>query len=122
MTEHILSISEAQREITQLPEQFEQGLEAATVTRYGKPVMTIVPAETYKELIAKIGELQDQIEGLIETMEILRDEETMAALRLSLQDVAEGRVRPWEEVKKELGLSNEESLVEQKGELYPEKR
>ena len=104
MTERILSISEAQREIMQLPEQFEQGLESATITRYGKPVMTIVPSETYKEMIATIDQLQEQIDGLLETMEILKDEETMAAFRKSMQDVAEGRVTPWEEVKKELGL------------------
>ena len=104
MTEHILSISEAQREIMQLPEQFEQGLEAATVTRYGKPVMTIVPSETYKEMIATIDQLQGQLDGLLETLEILKDEETMAAFRQGMQDIAEGRVTPWEEVKKELGL------------------
>ena len=104
MKEHILSISEAQREITQLPEQFEQGLEAATVTRYGKPVMTIVPSETYKELIETIDKLQDQLEGLLETFEILKDEETMAAFRQGVRDIAEGNVTPWEEVKKELGL------------------
>lgn len=103
MKEHILSISEAQREITQLPEQFEQGLEAATVTRYGKPVMTIVPSETYKELIETIDKLQDQIEGLLETFEILKDEETMAALRKSIEDAEAGRVISLNEAMKELG-------------------
>lgn len=104
MTEQILSISEAQREITQLPEKFEQGLESATVTRYGKPVMTIVPSETYKKMRQTITDLQEQLEGLIETLEILQDEEMMAAIRQAEQEIAEGKIIPWEEVKKELGF------------------
>jgi PHD/YefM family antitoxin component YafN of YafNO toxin-antitoxin module len=39
MSEHILSISEAQKKLTRLPEQFEKDPEAVRVTRYGKPVM-----------------------------------------------------------------------------------
>ncbi len=104
VTDQILSISEAQREITQLPEQFEQGLETATITRYGKPVMTIVPAETYKKMRETIDALQEELDGLLETIEILQDEEMMEALRRGIQDIEAGRVTPWEEVKKELGL------------------
>lgn len=103
MKERILSISEAQREIMQLPEQFEQGLETATVTRYGKPVMTIVPSETYKEMIATIDRLQGQLDGLLETLEILKDEETMAAFRKSMQDAETGKVKSLDEAMKELG-------------------
>lgn len=39
-----------------------------------------------------------------ETMEILQDEETMAALRESDEDLAAGRVRPYEDVRRDLGL------------------
>ncbi len=71
MTEHTLSISEAQREITRLPEQFEEEPEAVTVTRYGKPVMAILPYNTYKSLL-------ETIDSLLETIEVLQDEELMA--------------------------------------------
>lgn len=48
--------------------------------------------------------IHDQVDGILETREILQDEETMEALRQGIQDIKEGRVIPWEEVKKELGL------------------
>lgn len=103
MTEQILSISEAQRELTQLPEQFEQGLETVTVTRYGKPIMTIVPSETYTKMRETIDMLQEQLDGLLETIEILQDEETMEALRRSMQDIEAGRIVSLEDAMKKLG-------------------
>lgn len=98
MSEQILSISEVQKEITRLPDQFEEGLEAVTVTRYGKPVMTILPSDTYKKLC-------ETIDVLLETMSIQQDGELMASFHRGIQDVKEGKVTPWEEVKKELGLA-----------------
>lgn len=102
--EQRLSISEAQRELTRLPDQFEEGSEIITVTRYGKPVMAILPFERYKTMHETIEKLQETIEALQETLEILKDEELMISFRKGVQDVAAGRVRPWEEVKKELDL------------------
>ncbi len=37
MSERTLSIEKAQKEIDQLPEQFEAGLKVVTVTQDGKP-------------------------------------------------------------------------------------
>src|SRR6266581_4380184 len=98
MTEHTLSISEAQREITRLPEQFEEEPESVTVTRYGKPVMAILPFNTYKSLL-------ETIDSLIETLEILQDEELMAAFRESVKALQNGETVDWEDAKRELGLS-----------------
>jgi PHD/YefM family antitoxin component YafN of YafNO toxin-antitoxin module len=58
MTKHTLSISEAQRELTRLPEQFEEESEAVTVTRYGKPVMAILPYNTYMSLLEALEALE----------------------------------------------------------------
>lgn len=96
MPEHTLSISEAQKELTRLPEQFEEGPEAVTVTRYGKPVMTILPYKTYKSLL-------EAIETLQETIEILQDEDLMSAFRESVKELAEGKGEPLDDVLKELG-------------------
>lgn len=90
MPEHTYSISEIREEITKLPEQFDKEPEAVTVTRHGKPVMAILPWELY--------------ESLIETLEVVSDAELMAAFRQGVQELAEGKGRPWEEVKKDLGL------------------
>jgi prevent-host-death family protein len=98
--EHTLSISEAQSKITQLPEQFAEDPEVVTVTRHGKPVMTILPYETYK----RIQEALETIESLQETLEIMQDEELMAAFREGVKALERGETRAWEDVKKELGL------------------
>ena len=90
MPEKTYSISEIREEITRLPEQFEQEPGAVTVTRHGKPVMAILPWELY--------------ESLMETLEIMGDAELMAAFRQGIQEMAEGKGRPWEDVKKELGI------------------
>ncbi|HEX9132956.1 MAG TPA: type II toxin-antitoxin system Phd/YefM family antitoxin [Ktedonobacteraceae bacterium] len=90
MPENTYSISEIREEITRLPEQFEQEPGAVTVTRHGKPVMAILPWELY--------------ESIMETLEIMGDAELMAAFRQGVREMAEGKGRPWEDVKKELGL------------------
>lgn len=98
MSKHTLSISEAQRELTRLPEQFEGESEAVTVTRYGKPVMTILPYDTYKSLL-------ETIDSLLETIEILQDEELMAAFRESVKALQNGEIVDWADAKRELGLA-----------------
>jgi prevent-host-death family protein len=98
MSKHTLSISEAQRELTRLPEQFEGESEAVTVTRYGKPVMAILPYDTYKSLL-------ETIDSLLETIEILQDEELMAAFRESVKALQNGEMVDWADAKRELGLA-----------------
>jgi antitoxin YefM len=90
MQGNIYSISEIREEITRLPEHFVQEPEAITVTRHGKPVMAILSWDLY--------------ESLMETIEVMSDAELMAAFRQGVQELAEGKGRPWEEVKKDLGL------------------
>jgi prevent-host-death family protein len=88
MPENIYSISEIREQITRLPEQFEQEPAAVTVTRHGKPVMAILPWELY--------------ESIMETLEIMGDAELMAAFRQGVKDMEEGRIKPLDDVLKEL--------------------
>ena len=97
MTEHTISISEAQSKITRLPEQFDEDPEAITVTSHGKPIMAILPYKEYKELL-------ETIDSLLETLEIMQDEELMAAFREGVKALEKGETVAWEDVKKELGL------------------
>ncbi len=46
----------------------------------------------------------DFLESMIETLDVVNDAELMASIRQGIQDIAEGRVKPWEDVKRELGL------------------
>ncbi len=97
MSEHTLSISEAQKELMRLPEQFEEQPEAVTITRYGKPVMSILAYDTYRSLL-------ETIDSLLETIEILHDEELMATFRESVEALRKGELVDWEDAKRELGL------------------
>lgn len=85
-----ISITKARHELTTLPERLAEVGGALPVTRRGKPVLAIMPWELY--------------ETIIETLEIMGDEELMAALRQSIKEAAEGKTIPWETVKEELGL------------------
>lgn len=87
-----LPIIEARNKLTSLPELFEQepDLGAVTVTRRGKPVLAVMSWELY--------------EAIVETLEIMGDEDLMSALRQSIKEAEEGQGIPWEQAKKELGL------------------
>lgn len=97
--EQIYSISEIRDEITRLPEHFDQEPSAVTVTDDGKPVMAILPWERYKALVEA-----SKYEALIETIEIMSDDELMTAFHQGIQELAEGKGELWDDVKKDLGL------------------
>ena len=85
-----LPITEARHEITSLPERLAKEPGAVTVTRRGKPVLAIIPWELY--------------ESITETLEIMGDKELMDALRQGIREMKEGKVIPWEKVKRDLRL------------------
>jgi PHD/YefM family antitoxin component YafN of YafNO toxin-antitoxin module len=58
--------------------------------------------ENYQKAVAT---LQEKIEAWLETLEIMADEECMAAFRRGIEDLEAGRTTSWEDVKKELGLT-----------------
>jgi PHD/YefM family antitoxin component YafN of YafNO toxin-antitoxin module len=85
-------MSAARQQLTRLPEEFEQddAPNAIAVTRHGEPVLAVLPWDFY--------------ESLVETLEVMGDPELMAALRASVEDIAEGRTTPWQSVKERLTL------------------
>jgi prevent-host-death family protein len=85
-----IPITEARRELTSLPERLTEQPEALAVTRRGKPVLAVMSWDLY--------------EALVETLDILGDEELMASLRRSIKEAAEGLTVTWESVKAELGV------------------
>ena len=62
MSKHTLSISEARKDFFHLPEQFEEQPEGITITQHDKPVMAILPINTYKLLLETIESLQKTLE------------------------------------------------------------
>jgi PHD/YefM family antitoxin component YafN of YafNO toxin-antitoxin module len=85
-----IPMAKVRDELTSLPEQLAEKLATVAVTRRGKPVLAVMPWELY--------------ESVVETLEIMGDEELIASLRQSIQEAAEGKTIPWEQVKKELNL------------------
>jgi antitoxin YefM len=85
-----ISIAKARDQLTTLPEKLNERPGTLAVTRRGKPVLALMPWELY--------------ESIIETLAIMGDQELMGCLRLAIQEVAEGKTIPWEQVKKELNL------------------
>jgi antitoxin YefM len=89
-----MPIIKARDRLTSLPEELAEEPGAIAVTRRGEPVLAILPWDLY--------------ESIVETLEILGDEDLMTALRQSVKEVSEGKTVPWDRAKQELkrGLSS----------------
>lgn len=83
-----LPIITARDQLTRLPEELARNTGTVTVTRHGEPVLAILPWNLY--------------ESIVETLEILGDQQLMAQLRQGIQEADEGKTIPWEQVKQEL--------------------
>jgi antitoxin YefM len=87
----IVPLTEARARLSELLDELERQHEHVVITRNGRPAGVLVPAE--------------EQEALEETLEILQDEEILAALRESEDDVTAGRLKTLDEVRRELGLA-----------------
>ena len=85
-----LSISEVRNNLTRFPERLKNDPEPVEITQRGKPVMALMS--------------WDLFESLVETMEVMADEDAMKSLRKSIRDVKEGRTYTTREMEKRLGL------------------
>jgi PHD/YefM family antitoxin component YafN of YafNO toxin-antitoxin module len=85
--ERALSMIEARDKLMQLPEDFEQIVKEGEVfpiikvIRNNEPVLAILAWETYA--------------SIMETLEVLSDDEQMEALRQALLEVGQGQAKPW---------------------------
>jgi prevent-host-death family protein len=86
----IIPFTEARARLTELLDDVEARHEHVVITRNGRPAAVVVSTEEW--------------EALEETLEVLQDEETVAALRESEEDVKAGRLFSLDEVRRELGL------------------
>ena len=83
-----VSIVEARRIMTQLPEKLASKPVRVAVTRRGKPVLAILSWEDY--------------ESIMETLEIMYDTDAVQDLRQSIRELKEGAIIPWAEAKSKL--------------------
>ena len=84
-----LPITEARANLTNLVNRAKNRLDEYIITVNGRPAAVIMYADEY--------------EGWKETNEISADKKLMEDIRQSEKEIAEGKVIPWEEVKKNLG-------------------
>jgi PHD/YefM family antitoxin component YafN of YafNO toxin-antitoxin module len=83
-----LTITEAQQQLPELPDKL--AVEPAIITKNGKPVI--------------IGMSSQQFESLLETVEILSDQELVAQLREGIRQSDAGEALSLEQLKIELGF------------------
>lgn len=86
-TEEITMV-DARRELTRLPERLEASPATVAVTRRGKPVLAIMTWDDY--------------EAILETLEVFSDEEAIDQLRQSIREVRAGKTVPWEQARARL--------------------
>lgn len=84
-------LSEARARLSELMDELESRHEHVVITRKGRPVAVLVPSSEY--------------DAMEETLEVLHDEDLLAALRESEKDVRAGRLHSLNDVKRELGLA-----------------
>jgi len=84
-----MQISEARRRLTELYKEMGPD-ETVSITSRGKQILALMPWDLY--------------ESLNETIEIMGDPEMMMALKRGVQDIKDGRVTDWENVKTELQI------------------
>jgi prevent-host-death family protein len=87
----IIPFTEARSRLTEILDEVEARHEHVVITRNGRPAVVVLSLEEY--------------DALEETLEILEDEDALAALRESAEDVREGRLFSLDEVRRELGLA-----------------
>ncbi len=83
-----LPITEARANLTTLVNRANKRLDEYIITVNGRAAAVIMSA--------------DEFEGWKETNEILADKKLMKDIRQSEKEIAEGKWKDWEEVKKEL--------------------
>ena len=82
-----LTITEARKKLLGLPEELQD--EPIVITKHGKPVMVTISYE--------------QMESLLETLEILQDENFSNQLAKGIAQAEQGKTIAWDDAKAQLG-------------------
>jgi len=91
-----LSITKAREELASLVNKAKTRLDEYVITVNGAPVAVLISAEEY--------------ESWKETNEIMADPSLMKAIRQGEEDVKNGKMYDWEEIKKEFKLNVQDKI------------
>jgi len=87
----VVPFSEARARLTELLDEVETRHEHLVITRKGRPAAVVISP--------------DEWDAIEETLAVLQDDDTLAALRESEDDVRAGRLFTLDEVRRDLGLA-----------------
>lgn len=87
----VVSFTDARAGLAELLDDVHARHEHVVITRNGRPTAIVLSTEEW--------------EAVEETLAVLDDDETLAALRESADDVEHGRLTPLAEVRRQLGLA-----------------
>ena len=96
MKERTISLTEAQRTLSKLSEQFSEDYPSLVVTRDNRPILTIMSYQAHQALLANIESLQT-------LLEIIAGKEVTQAIKTPREPVACDHSTTWEELQKEIG-------------------
>ena len=86
-----LSLTEARNRLLRLADELQREPDTVVeVTKHGRPVLAVLSSQLY--------------ESLVETLEILCDEEQTRKLQQALREVEQGKAIPWDKARRKLGL------------------
>ena len=80
-----LPLTEARKDLPKIVDEVATIHEHVVITKHGKPEAVVMSA--------------DEFESWQETLEIMADKKTMAAIARAERDVKAGRVRSWDDVR-----------------------
>ncbi|WP_338253710.1 type II toxin-antitoxin system Phd/YefM family antitoxin [Dictyobacter halimunensis] len=100
MSERHLSLSEAQKQLADLPQLFQEIEEPIIITQDDEDVMAICSMKSYMQL-------RETIASLNQTLQILHDEKFMASFRLSQRGIKGDPLVSLEQLRRELGWEDE---------------
>ncbi|GCE26035.1 hypothetical protein KDA_15190 [Dictyobacter alpinus] len=100
MTEKHLSLSEAQQQLSTLPQLFAQTEDPIIVTQDEQQVMAILSMANYLHMC-------ETIEALNQTLEILHNEKFMTSFRLAQRGTKAEALIPLEQIRREFGWEDE---------------
>ena len=86
-----VSLTEARNRLLQLAEEIKKNPALIVkVVKHGSGVLTLMSSDLH--------------DSLVETLEVLAEEDTSAKLRRALQEIQQGKGIPWKKAKRRLGI------------------
>jgi PHD/YefM family antitoxin component YafN of YafNO toxin-antitoxin module len=99
-----MPITKLREEIMHLPELLQR-CKQVTVMRRGAPIAMIISIDAYDQMRKELVKLNEELQEMQETLEILQDAELMNDIREGMKALQDGDTVSLEEARRALGLA-----------------